>query len=165
MILHVSTWRVGYFRPGSFSRSQTQYWAASGVGPPPATCHRRAGPRRHRRDRDQRLEPCSPGFHPANEYGSISAQQAGPGYGIQWGVYPNTPAETYSVDIFINGKRVDHKDQAYPPHGSVNAVDVPSGGLFQLTGTATLGSDIAYFYLTCRGRNDGRDSDGVEQAE
>ncbi len=96
-------------------------------------------------------EPCSPGFQPANEYGSISAQQAGPGDGIQWGVYPNTPADTYSVDIYINGKRVDHKDQDYQPHGSVNAVDVPSGAIFQLTGTATLGSDIAYFYLTCRG--------------
>jgi len=96
-------------------------------------------------------EPCSPGFQPANEFGSISAQQAGPGDGIQWGVYPNTPADTYSVDIYINGKRVDHKDQDYQPHGSVNAVDVPSGAIFQLTGTATLGSDIAYFYLTCRG--------------
>lgn len=33
-------------------------------------------------------EPCSPGFQPANEYGSISAQQAGPGDGIQWGRLP-----------------------------------------------------------------------------
>ena len=29
--------------------------AAGGLGPPPGTCHRRAGPRRHRRHRAQRL--------------------------------------------------------------------------------------------------------------
>jgi len=94
---------------------------------------------------------CSPSFSPSNSLGSISAQQRGKGYGIQWGVYPKQPAVNYVVDVYINKRRVDHKNQGYPPHGSVNARDVVSGGIFQLDDTATNAKgDKAIFYLTCR---------------
>ena len=94
---------------------------------------------------------CAPGFFPENELGSISAQQFGPGYGIQWGVYPKQVAATYVVDVYMNNRRVDHKQQSYPPHGSVNARDVVSGGVFRLEGSATNGAgDVAYFFLTCK---------------
>ena len=94
---------------------------------------------------------CSPNFSPANELGSISAQQRGQGFGIQWGVYPRQPAVRFVVDVFMNNRRVDHKDQNYPPHGSVNAADVRTGYIFRLEGNATNGAgDVAYFYLTCK---------------
>lgn len=94
---------------------------------------------------------CSPGFYPANELGSISAQQRGPGRGIQWGVYPTVSGIRYVVDVYINRRRVDHKEQDYPPHGSVNARDIRTGDIFRLEGQATNGAgDVAWFYLTCR---------------
>ncbi len=94
---------------------------------------------------------CSTGFHPANALGSISAQQRGRGYGIQWGVYPNVTNIRYVVDVYINQRRVDHKEQNYPSHGSVNARNVRTGDIFRLEGSATNGKgDIARFYLTCR---------------
>lgn len=93
---------------------------------------------------------CSPGFQPSNELGTLTAQQRGPGYGIQWGVYPNVPAVTYTVDVFVNNRRDDHKVQAYPPHGSVNAAKLKTGDVFRLEGQAVdADGNIGYFYLTC----------------
>jgi hypothetical protein len=34
------------------------------------------------------------------------------------------------VDVHVNGRRVDHKEQGYAPHGRVNPVDAPPSGLF-----------------------------------
>ena len=59
---------------------------------------------------------CSPGFAPSNEFGRITAQQRGQGGGVQWGVYPHVAAVRFVVDIWINKRRFDHKDQDYPPH-------------------------------------------------
>jgi hypothetical protein len=57
----------------------------------------------------------------------------------------------FVVDVYVNNRRVDHKDQNYPPHGSVNAADVRTGYIFRLEGNATNGAgDVAYFYLTCK---------------
>ncbi len=68
---------------------------------------------------------CSPSFSPSSSLGTLTAQQKGKGYGIQWGVYPL--------------------------HGSVNARDVVSGGVFRLEGTVTNAKgDHAIFYLACR---------------
>lgn len=94
---------------------------------------------------------CSPGFEPSNEFGSITAQQRGRGFGVQWGVYPKIPAASYTVDIFINNWRIDHKEQGYPPHGSVPASNIGSGDIFRLEGQATNAKgDVAFFYLTCK---------------
>jgi hypothetical protein len=67
---------------------------------------------------------CSPSYEAPSELGSFSAQQRGPGAPIQWGIYPNYPATRYIVDIFVGKGKVDGKNQAYPPHGSVSARDV-----------------------------------------
>jgi hypothetical protein len=67
---------------------------------------------------------CSPSYVAPSKYGNYSAQQAGPGRSIQWGIYPNFAASHYTVNVFMGSRRVDDKDQSYPPHGSVNAVDV-----------------------------------------
>lgn len=94
---------------------------------------------------------CSPGFFPENELGSLSAQQRGPGHGIQWGVYPRVAGTRFVVDVFVNNRRVDHKDQVYPPHGSVNRRAIRSGDIFRLEGQATNArGDVAIFYLVCR---------------
>ena len=94
---------------------------------------------------------CSPGFDPSNERGRITAQQRGPGYDVQWGVYPNTPSVRYVVDIYVNNRRFDHKDQDYPPHGSIMARAISSGDIFRLEGRATNArGDVGTFYLTCK---------------
>lgn len=67
---------------------------------------------------------CSPSYEAPSEYGSFSAQQSGPGAPIQWGIYPNYAVSRFVVDILVGSRRVDHKDQIYPPHGSVSATDV-----------------------------------------
>jgi hypothetical protein len=94
---------------------------------------------------------CSPNFSPSNSYGRISAQQRGRGYGIQWGVYPNTSVSgTFTVDIYMSGRRVDHKVQNYPPHGSVNASNVHTGDIFRLDGNFSDGRSVQTFWLECR---------------
>ena len=94
---------------------------------------------------------CAPGFEPSNEYGRLTAQQRGPGLGIQWGVYPAIPAARYVVDVFVNDRRFDHKDQDYPPHGSVPASVVKAGDIFRLEGQGfTARGDVGIFFLTCQ---------------
>lgn len=94
---------------------------------------------------------CSPNFTPSNSLGAISAQQLGRGFGIQWGIYPKVPAVRYVVDVFVDSRRVDHKDQAYPPHGSVSAGDLRARSVFRLEGQAiNARGDRGFFYLTCR---------------
>jgi hypothetical protein len=65
---------------------------------------------------------CSPGYEAPSQLGKYSAQQRGPGAPIQWGIYPNYPATRYIVDIYAGKDKVDGKNQAYPPHGSVPPV-------------------------------------------
>ena len=94
---------------------------------------------------------CAPGFEPSNEYGRLTAQQRGPGFGIQWGVCPASPAARYVVDVFVNNRRFDHKDQAYPPHGSVPASAIKTGDVFRLEGQGfTARGDVGSFFLTCQ---------------
>lgn len=96
------------------------------------------------------LGECYPSYTPSTRWGSFSAQQAGPGLGIQWGAYPNHSATRYVVDVYVGNRRVDAKDQTYPPHGSVSATDVRPGQIFRLTGTVYDGSDTLVFTLQCR---------------
>ncbi|MBT2212578.1 hypothetical protein [Actinomadura sp. NEAU-AAG7] len=47
-----------------------------------------------------------------------------PSHTIAWGIYMNDPgadAGSWEVDVLIDGNRVDHKTQAYPPHASLPA--------------------------------------------
>jgi hypothetical protein len=95
---------------------------------------------------------CSPGYEAPSKLGSFSAQQRGPGAGIQWGIYPNYPATRYVVDIFVGRQKVDGKNQTYPPHGSVSASAVAgrsgqdftaSGQIFDAKG------NVLNFQLKC----------------
>jgi hypothetical protein len=95
---------------------------------------------------------CSPSYTPSSKYGNFSAQQSGPGASIQWGIYPNVAASRYVVDVYVGNRRVDHKDQAYPPHGSVSATDVrgKGGQVFGISGQAWDGNkNTLVFQLQC----------------
>jgi hypothetical protein len=95
---------------------------------------------------------CSPGYEAPSKLGSFSAQQSGPGASIQWGIYPNYPAARFVVDVFAGSRKVDHKDQNYPPHGSVNAKDVAgkSGQDFTVSGQITdAKNNLLNFQLKC----------------
>ncbi|HEX8497263.1 MAG TPA: hypothetical protein VF661_08725 [Actinomycetales bacterium] len=94
---------------------------------------------------------CSPSFEPGNGSGRLSVQQRSPGQSLQWGFYPNVPVSSFVVDVYMGSRRVDHKSQSYPPHGSVNKVDVKAGSTFRLTGEATNPKgDVLVFGLQCR---------------
>jgi hypothetical protein len=94
---------------------------------------------------------CSPSYEYSNSYGKISAQQRGKGYGIAWGAYPNgNPSGTYTADVYINGRRFDHKSQTYPPHGSVPASAVKTGDIFRLEGTFSNSQTNQSFWLECK---------------
>jgi hypothetical protein len=70
---------------------------------------------------------------------------------VQWGVYPSVAAVHFVVDVWINKRRFDHKDQNYPPHGSVPASIVRSGDVFRLEGRAfNARGDVGMFFLTCK---------------
>jgi hypothetical protein len=58
------------------------------------------------------------------------------------GVYPNVPAG-YVVDIVVNNRRFDHKDQGCPPHGSVPASAISTGDIFRPEGQAFTASGDA----------------------
>jgi hypothetical protein len=94
---------------------------------------------------------CSPRFEPSSKYGQLSVQQRSPCSSIQWGFYPNVPVAHFTVDVYVGSRRVDHKSQNYPPHGSVNVKDVVKGGTFSMNGEATNPKgDILVFGLRCR---------------
>ena len=60
-------------------------------------------------------------------------------------------AVRFVVDIWINKRRFDHKDQDYPPHGSVPASVIGSGDLFRLEGQAfNARGDVGMFFLMCK---------------
>lgn len=83
--------------------------------------------------------------------GTISAQQAGAGRSIQWGVYPQISGATYHVIVYTGGKKYDEKTQSYPPHGSVDGATATkyAGKLFQISGKATKGNDVLTFNFGC----------------
>ena len=57
------------------------------------------------------------------------------------------------VTVYVGSHKFDHKDQTYPPHGSVpaKAVAHKSGKTFSLTGTVYAGKkDTVRFYLACK---------------
>jgi hypothetical protein len=74
-----------------------------------------------------------------------------PANGIAWGIYPSgNPSGTYTADVYINGRRFDHKTQTYPPHGSVPASAVKTGDIFRLEGTFSNSQTNQSFWLECK---------------
>ena len=95
-------------------------------------------------------QPCFPIARFENHYGTIAVQQAGPGGKLAWGVYPKVVASEYVVDVLVNGRRVDHKNQNYEPHGSINASDLSTGALVTIAGHAKGPNGVLNFGLLCR---------------
>jgi hypothetical protein len=84
-------------------------------------------------------------------FGYLSVQTSRNG-NIAWGVYPNNPLNAFGiweVDVFINGRRVDHKNQGYPPHGTINVKDAGRGKIATWAGftipAQLFGRDIPLF--------------------
>lgn len=66
-------------------------------------------------------------------------------------MYPKVQGIRYVVDVYVNNRRVDHKEQTYPPHGSLRRQDIRTGDIFRLQGEAVNArGDVGYFFLTCR---------------
>lgn len=66
------------------------------------------------------------------------AVQTAPDRTVTWGVYMYNPLRNYGhwiADVYVDGRRVDHKDQLYPPHGKVNPKHARSGSEFHITAT------------------------------
>ncbi len=95
-------------------------------------------------------QPCSPAAQFENQFGRIAVQQAGPGASVAWGVYPHIPAANYVVDVLVGSKRVDHKVQSYPPHGSINPKDLYTGAQVEITGSASNSGGTLNFGILCR---------------
>ncbi|MCD2197915.1 hypothetical protein LQ327_31550 [Actinomycetospora endophytica] len=38
----------------------------------------------------------------------------------------------WKADVYVNNRKVDHKDQDYQPHGSVNPADLPPGSFVSI---------------------------------
>jgi hypothetical protein len=94
---------------------------------------------------------CSPIHEFSNTYGTVSIQQRGPGYGLQWGAYPTRQLPgTYTAQVLINGRRYDAKTQTYPPHGSINAGAVSTGDIVRLEGSFVGSGHNQSLWLECR---------------
>jgi hypothetical protein len=99
---------------------------------------------------------CSPSYVDENEFGRISAQQAGPGKAIAWGVYPKKTYARYVVRLYVDSRKLPSgKNQAYPPHGTVNPADIrkrqKAGSVFRIDGETYDAEGIRFsFFLRCR---------------
>jgi hypothetical protein len=69
---------------------------------------------------------------------------------LLWGIYPSVPANRYVADVYVNGKRVDHKDQPYPPHGRINPKNLSPDAQVEITGFATNSTGQLNYGLLCR---------------
>jgi hypothetical protein len=110
----------------------------------------------------QTIHSCSPNYTDQNKLGRLSVQQKGPGTSIQWGAYPNLPAEKYIVGVYIGDKKVDGKNQSYAPHGSLpgriqdkhgrSVRTYKTGQIFKISGTSydAKGGVVQKFYIKCR---------------
>lgn len=112
--------------------------------------------------RSRTVHSCSPNYTDENKLGRLSVQQRAPGSSIQWGAYPKLEAARYVVAITIGGRKVDGKNQRYPPHGSLPGKVrnkegrlvrlYRSGQLFKLSGTSydPKGHVVQRFFIKCK---------------
>ena len=70
-------------------------------------------------------------------YGNLNAQQAGPGTNVQWGIQPKVDFTNIHVVIKVDGRKVDEKNQAYAPHGSINSIYLKTGAQVYIYGGAS----------------------------
>lgn len=66
--------------------------------------------------------------------------QTSPNGTVAWGISMYDPALNpgpWVVDVFVNARRVDHKEQDYNPHGSVSPLDAPPGSMFRVEAVHT----------------------------
>jgi hypothetical protein len=97
---------------------------------------------------------CSPGHTISNAaFGRVSAQQAGRGSSISWGVYtiPQYKSASFVLTVYAGGVKIDAKNQNYEPHGSVNAARALkySGKQFVINGAATSNGDVLTVHFVC----------------
>ena len=104
-------------------------------------------------DSTQSVQPCSPRAVRTSTHGTISVAQGGPQQKVFWTVRATVPTGVYVLDVYVNGKRVDHKNQPYPPHATVvvnQDAGLPSGGVLLIEGTFTpVNDDPQEFYFKC----------------
>lgn len=99
-------------------------------------------------------ESCSPSYQAPSKYGRFAAQQKAPGAAIQWGAYPGPKfrGDRYQVTVYLGGVKVDSKNQAYAPHGSVSAQRAKkyAGMTFEIQGKVKRGPKLVLgFSLQC----------------
>ena len=66
--------------------------------------------------------------------------QTSPSGTVAWAITMYDPALNpgpWVVDVFIDTRRVDHKEQNYNPHGSVSPRDARSGSTFRIEAVHT----------------------------
>jgi hypothetical protein len=126
---------------------------ACGSGTAGAATATGSGPGRCSGDSSQSIQPCSPKAVRTSTHGTISVAQGGPQQKVFWTVRATVPTGVYLLDVYVNGKRVDHKNQAYPPHATVvvnQDAGLPSGGVLLIEGTFTpVNDDPQEFYFKC----------------
>jgi hypothetical protein len=107
-------------------------------------------------DTAETMHSCSPSYVDENKFGRISAQQAGPGAAIAWGVYPKKSYVRYVVRLYIDNRKLGGgKDQKYDPHGTVNSDTVrakgKTGSVFRIDGETYDADGRRFsFFLRCR---------------
>ncbi|GAA4179718.1 hypothetical protein GCM10022287_32510 [Gryllotalpicola koreensis] len=89
---------------------------------------------------------CSPQYKVGAAEGGLTVQQAGKGKAITWGIYVAAKYKTgttWHVTVRADGTKIDSKNQAYEPHGSVNAARAAkySGKILEISGSALHGKD------------------------
>jgi hypothetical protein len=80
--------------------------------------------------------------------GAIHVQTSKSGY-VAWGIYlynAKLNKGPWIVDVYVAKRRVDHKDQTYPPHGSVNPKDAKKGKIFHITAKHYADSNHTWYY-------------------
>jgi hypothetical protein len=104
-------------------------------------------------DSAQSIQPCSPKAERTSTHGTIAVAQAGPQQKVFWTVRATVPTGVYVLDVYVNGRRVDHKNQDYPPHATVvvnQDAGLPSGGVLLIEGRFTpLNDDPQEFFFKC----------------
>jgi hypothetical protein len=98
---------------------------------------------------------CSPSYTVSQAgYGRVTAQQAGRGQTIAWGVYVADKYKVgtqFVVSLYAGGVKIDGKNQTYEPHGSVGAAKAAkySGQLLEISGSGKHGKDTLFFDMKC----------------
>lgn len=80
--------------------------------------------------------------------GAIHVQTSKSGY-VAWGIYmydAKLNKGPWIVDVYVAKRRVDHKDQTYPPHGSVNPKDAKKGKIFHITAKHYADANHTWYY-------------------